>query len=168
MLEASNGPTALRLLERHTPALVLLDLVLPEQSGLDLFTVLKSNRATPYAPIIAVTARTDLLARAELADAVVAKPVRRGGGVGQDRRDPAASTSARQCCEVHRCAADLPTRYKPRRIPSADHFRATLTPERTSGNDSEGAYCVARRHSAGFCISRLRAGGSHRPQAAAI
>jgi len=74
VLEASNGPTALRLLERHTPALVLLDLVLPEQSGLDLLTVLKSNRATPYAPIIAVTARTDLLARAELADAVVAKP----------------------------------------------------------------------------------------------
>jgi DNA-binding response OmpR family regulator len=64
VLEASNGwSAALRLAERHPPALVLLDLVLPEPSGLDLLTVLKSMRATAHVPIIAVTARTDLLAR---------------------------------------------------------------------------------------------------------
>jgi DNA-binding response OmpR family regulator len=75
VLEASNGSAALRLAERHPPALVLLDLVLPEPSGLDLLTVLKSTRATAHVPIIAVTARTDLLARAaEVAGAVVAKP----------------------------------------------------------------------------------------------
>ncbi len=73
--EASNGSAALRLAQRHPPALMLLDLVLPEQSGLDLLTVLKSRRATTRVPVIAVTARTDLLARAaKLADAVVAKP----------------------------------------------------------------------------------------------
>ena len=75
VLEASNGSAALRLAQRQPPALVLLDLVLPEQSGLELLTELKSTRATAHVPVIAVSARTDLLARAaELADAVVAKP----------------------------------------------------------------------------------------------
>src|SRR3984893_12696199 len=75
VLEASNGPAALRLLERHGPALMLLDLVLPEQSGLDLLTVLKSTRPTPHVPVVAVTARTDLVERAaELANAVITKP----------------------------------------------------------------------------------------------
>ena len=75
VLEASNGSAALRLAQRQAPALVLLDLVLPEQSGLELLTELKSTRATVHVPVIAVSARTDLLAcAAELADAVVAKP----------------------------------------------------------------------------------------------
>ncbi len=75
VLEASNGSAALRLAERQPPALVLLDLVLPEQSGLELLTELKSTRATAHVPVIAVSARADLLVRAaELADAVVAKP----------------------------------------------------------------------------------------------
>ena len=76
VLEASNGSAALRLAQRQPPALVLLDLILPEQSGLELLTELKSTRATAHVPVIAVSARTDLLARAaELADAVVAKPL---------------------------------------------------------------------------------------------
>jgi len=70
VLETSNGSAALRLAQRQPPALVLLDLILPEQSGLDLLTELKSTRATAHVPVIAVSARTDLLARvAELADA---------------------------------------------------------------------------------------------------
>jgi DNA-binding response OmpR family regulator len=73
--EAPNGSAALRLAQRHPPALVVLDIVLPEQSGLALLTELKSTRATTHVPVIALTARTDLLAcAAELADAVVAKP----------------------------------------------------------------------------------------------
>ena len=63
VLEASNGSAALRLAQRQPPALVLLDLILPEQSGLELLAVLKSTRATAHVPVIAVSARTDLLAR---------------------------------------------------------------------------------------------------------
>jgi DNA-binding response OmpR family regulator len=63
VLEASNGAAALRLTERHALALVLLDLVLPEQSGRELVTELKSTRATAHMPDIAVSARTDLLER---------------------------------------------------------------------------------------------------------
>src|SRR6266702_4000606 len=44
VLEASNGSAALRLAQRQPPALVLLDLVLPEQSGLELLAELKSTR----------------------------------------------------------------------------------------------------------------------------
>ena len=40
VLEASNGSAALRLAQRQPPALVLLDLILPEQSGLELLTEL--------------------------------------------------------------------------------------------------------------------------------
>ena len=75
VLKASNGSAALRLAQRQPPALVLLDLVLPEQWGLELLAELKSTRATAHVPVIAVSPRTDLLARAaELANAVVAKP----------------------------------------------------------------------------------------------
>ena len=127
VLEASNGSAALRLAQRQPPALVLLDLVLPEQSGLELLTELKSTRATAHVPVIAVSARADLLVRAaELADAVVAKPF--------DIEELLAKISAARrscpgakCSDCHRFGADLSTRCQPRRIAKADHFRATLT-----------------------------------------
>jgi DNA-binding response OmpR family regulator len=63
VLEASNDSAALRLAQRQPP-------------GLELLTELKSTHATAHVPVIAVSARTDLLARAaEHADAVVAKPI---------------------------------------------------------------------------------------------
>jgi len=48
----------LRLAQR-TAALVLLDLVLPEQSGLELLTELKSARATAHRASHCLSARTD-------------------------------------------------------------------------------------------------------------
>ncbi len=87
VLEASNGSAALRLAERQPPALVLLDLVLPEQSGLELLTELKSTRATAHVPVIAVSARADLLVRAaELADAVVEIDARYGARASHCRQ----------------------------------------------------------------------------------
>ena len=122
VLEASNGSAALRLAQRQPPALVLLDLVLPEQSGLELLTELKSTRATAHVPVIAVSARTDLLApAAELADAVVAKPFDIEELLAKDQRGPAVM-SGRQCSAVHRFGMDLSTRCQPRRIAKADHF----------------------------------------------
>ena len=55
VLEASNGFAALRLVERHAPTIVLLDLVLPEESGLVVLSELKSTRATAHVPVIAET-----------------------------------------------------------------------------------------------------------------
>jgi DNA-binding response OmpR family regulator len=73
--EASNGCAALRLAEREHPVLVLLDLVLPERSGLSVLAELKTAPATAHVPVIVVSGQTDLLGRAAgLADAVVTKP----------------------------------------------------------------------------------------------
>ena len=73
--EASNGCAALRLAKREPPVLVLLDLVLPEKSGLSVLAELKTAPATAHVPVIVVSGQTDLLARAfGLADAVVTKP----------------------------------------------------------------------------------------------
>jgi two-component system OmpR family response regulator len=124
--EASNGSTALRLAQRHPPALVLLDLVLPEQSGLALLTELKSTSATAHVPVIAVTARTDLLVRAaELADAIVAKPFDIEELLAKISAVLAAVKSAAPCDEVHRLQRG-PARTAPttRRIPGAGHFGA--------------------------------------------
>src|SRR5260370_8476694 len=50
VLEASNGFAALRLVERQAPTIVLLDLLWPEQSGLDLLTFLQPTRTPTHLP----------------------------------------------------------------------------------------------------------------------
>ncbi len=57
---ATNGTQARAALERFAPDLVVLDLMLPELSGLDL---LEELSARPHPPIIVLTARTDLSER---------------------------------------------------------------------------------------------------------
>src|SRR5437870_671666 len=73
--EPSNGGAALRLAEREPPTVVLLDLVLPERSGLSVLAELKAAPATAHVPVIVVSGQADLLACAVgHADAVVTKP----------------------------------------------------------------------------------------------
>jgi DNA-binding response OmpR family regulator len=73
--EASNGCAALRLAEREPPTLVLLDLVLPERSGLSVLAELKAAPATAHVPVVVVSGQSDLLACAVgRADAVITKP----------------------------------------------------------------------------------------------
>jgi CheY-like chemotaxis protein len=132
----------LRLAERHPPALVLLDLVLPDQSGLAPLTELKSTRATADVLIIAVTARTDLLARAaELADALVANRSTLRSCWPKISVVCERSSLRTNGMQFIASGVDLPTRYKPGRSAGADHCRATLTlPEHRAGfgNDPEG------------------------------
>ena len=52
--EAADGPTALRKVAREAPDLVLLDVMMPGQDGLD---VLKGLRRTSDVPVILLTAR---------------------------------------------------------------------------------------------------------------
>ena len=52
---ASHGAEALRLLDRHTPNLVLLDLVLPWVNGLEVLTTLRENPAFRRMPVIVTT-----------------------------------------------------------------------------------------------------------------
>ena len=74
----NNGRAALNLIKSQPPALVVLDLMLPEVSGLDLCRMMKSDARTNKIPIIMLSARTEEIDRVlgfELgADDYVVKP----------------------------------------------------------------------------------------------
>jgi DNA-binding response OmpR family regulator len=72
--EASNGSTALRLAERDCPSLVLLDLSLPEGSGLNVLADLRATPTTAGVPVIVVSGRADAHTAAGQATAVLTKP----------------------------------------------------------------------------------------------
>lgn len=55
VLEATNGEDALRLAAQHRPALVLLDVNLPDISGPEVCERLKRDPATAAIPVIQIT-----------------------------------------------------------------------------------------------------------------
>jgi DNA-binding response OmpR family regulator len=73
---ASNGFSAARRAIECRPAVILLDLMLPERSGGDVLAELRGDAATHDMAIVVVTGHTDLLTDAQLAaiDGVVGKP----------------------------------------------------------------------------------------------
>lgn len=58
---ATDGITTLELAQKYRPKLILLDMMLPDLSGIEVANRLKQNSQTSSIPIIAVTA----MARAE-------------------------------------------------------------------------------------------------------
>jgi DNA-binding response OmpR family regulator len=64
-LEASSGPECLRLAQEREVDVILLDLMMPEMDGFEVCKALKNNPDTAEIPIIMITARDDLDARAE-------------------------------------------------------------------------------------------------------
>jgi two-component system alkaline phosphatase synthesis response regulator PhoP len=75
---AQSGPEALAQLEREVPDLVLLDVMMPEMSGLEVLERLRSAHATAKVPVIMVTAKMqddDLMAGYQHgADYYITKP----------------------------------------------------------------------------------------------
>lgn len=55
-VQASNGKNVVELAQKEKPDLILMDIQLPEISGLDLTKTLKSNDELKDIPVIAVTA----------------------------------------------------------------------------------------------------------------
>ena len=55
-LEARTGPEAIELAEEYRPDLILMDIQLPEVSGLEVTQKIKNNKELIDIPIIAVTA----------------------------------------------------------------------------------------------------------------
>jgi CheY-like chemotaxis protein len=51
-VEASNGEEALQIIKKEAPALVLLDVLMPKQSGIRLYRVLKTEKAFMGIPVI--------------------------------------------------------------------------------------------------------------------
>jgi len=74
----TNGRTALATVKNQPPALIVLDLMLPEISGLDLCRMIKSNPRTRSVPVVMLSARIEEIDRVlgfELgADDYVVKP----------------------------------------------------------------------------------------------
>lgn len=81
-LEVPSGAECLRLVKQHPPDVILLDLMMPDMDGFAVCRALQADPATAEIPLIMMTARDDMDARAEgievgLSD-FIAKPVMRG------------------------------------------------------------------------------------------
>jgi DNA-binding response OmpR family regulator len=64
-IEAISGTECLRLVHEHRIDVILLDLMMPEMDGFQVCRALKEDPATAEIPVIMITARDDLDARAE-------------------------------------------------------------------------------------------------------
>jgi twitching motility two-component system response regulator PilH len=51
-VEASNGEEALKIIKKEPPAIVLLDVLMPKQSGIRLYRELKTDKALVNIPVI--------------------------------------------------------------------------------------------------------------------
>jgi two-component system, OmpR family, alkaline phosphatase synthesis response regulator PhoP len=58
LLEAQDGPSAISLAKSESPDLVVLDVMLPSMSGLDVCRALKESTDTVGTPVIMLTARS--------------------------------------------------------------------------------------------------------------
>lgn len=61
VIEAASGVQALARAQDATPALILLDLMLPDIDGLEVYRRLHADDRTNTIPVIFVSARADLL-----------------------------------------------------------------------------------------------------------
>jgi DNA-binding response OmpR family regulator len=64
-VEARSGSECLRLVQEKEVDVILLDLMMPEMDGFQVCKALKNNPDTAEIPVIMITARDDLDARAE-------------------------------------------------------------------------------------------------------
>lgn len=55
-LQCRDGARAVELAREHQPALIVMDIQLPEVSGLDITRWLKDDETTSHIPVLAVTA----------------------------------------------------------------------------------------------------------------
>jgi DNA-binding response OmpR family regulator len=60
---ATEGATGLRLAREESPALIILDLMLPKMPGLEICKVLKTDAATRNIPVLMLTAKAEEIDR---------------------------------------------------------------------------------------------------------
>src|SRR6187549_4175058 len=60
---ATDGAVGLRKAREESPALIILDLMLPKMPGLEVCKVLKNDPATKHIPIIMLTAKAEEIDR---------------------------------------------------------------------------------------------------------
>lgn len=108
VLEAEDGEQALKLLQRSRPNLVILDLMLPGMSGLELCKLLRERQETAQLPILMLTAKAgeaDKVVGLEMgADDYLAKPFSPREMVARVRAILRRAEAA--------AASDVPTTYE--------------------------------------------------------
>ena len=57
VLEAENGKVALEHVEKHSPALILLDLSMPEMDGFEFLTRLRKDQVNKDIPVVVLTSK---------------------------------------------------------------------------------------------------------------
>ncbi len=79
VLTASDGPSALELVDAQTPDLILLDVMMPGMDGFEVCERLKANPKTRHIPVVMITALSDVNDRVHGlkagADDFLSKPV---------------------------------------------------------------------------------------------
>jgi DNA-binding response OmpR family regulator len=75
-----NASDALRTLTQHVPQLLVLDVMLPDQTGLELLRKLRADPRTKTLPVILYTAVRDENVRSEATELGVRDFVVKGGG----------------------------------------------------------------------------------------
>src|ERR1700687_2935063 len=64
-IEANSGAQCLKLVQENEVDVILLDLMMPDMDGFQVVRELRANPVTAEIPVIIITARDDLDARAE-------------------------------------------------------------------------------------------------------
>ena len=59
VLEASDGEAALELAKKERPDLVILDWMMPSQTGIEVLQILREDPDTARVPVIMLTGRTE-------------------------------------------------------------------------------------------------------------
>ncbi len=79
---ADSGAEALAMLKAFTPTLVIADLSMPKPDGWDLLCAIRSDPATAYLPVVAITAyysdKVEQQARKAGFNALIQKPIKIG------------------------------------------------------------------------------------------
>ena len=94
LLEARNGEDALALAATHSPALILMDILLPGANGYDVLKKIKQLPNAAAAPVLAVTNAATASDRTKIKDAgfeaLITKPINIQNFVAEVRRHLAA------------------------------------------------------------------------------
>lgn len=80
IIEADNGVKAFELAIRHTPDVILMDIMMPESDGLTALNEMKSNMHTKHIPVIMLTGvgheLNERLAKSVGANGYMRKPIK--------------------------------------------------------------------------------------------
>jgi CheY-like chemotaxis protein len=100
VIQAADGKAGMNAAEQSDPDVILLDLAMPEKSGLDVLHELKSSKPTRDIPVIVVSAYAMLMmgSDARRADGVIQKPFDLADLLAQvqqaaEKRRPAAGSA---------------------------------------------------------------------------